>query len=261
MCQFSLVSTGLICMFILIKCYCLGANVVIFVYDVTNRESFEFAKSEFEKAKSYIMLENTTIALVANKMDKEPQVDQKAAKEFAAQNGLLFFETSVEDSTRATTAVATIFQDLATKYLQQVPNSPPAPSIPMEQEQKSVNIVLGGNATENRIFFNRLKRSEFPQMRGLNPNEQFDIVRFVGFNSILYRQILIMLDLRRLFGNYGTPITNPSVCNFGFLNKKHRQQPQCTCFNVFPLHIPCTYNKDATSFYWNCRLRDVYHST
>lgn len=68
---------------------------IFFVYDITNKQSFDFIKDEFNVAKT-LMNELPVMFLIGNKSDLEKQreVDDKTASEFASQNSMIFFETS-----------------------------------------------------------------------------------------------------------------------------------------------------------------------
>ena len=73
--------------------YYKGANGILVVYDITNRESFEHVNSwliEIEK--------NDVVALAGNKNDLEEQrvVTKEEGEEFASINGMDFFETSAK---------------------------------------------------------------------------------------------------------------------------------------------------------------------
>ena len=77
--------------------YYKGANGILVVYDITNRESFEHVNSwliEIEKNGN----KNVYKFLIGNKNDLENQrvVTKEEGEEFASINGMDFFETSAK---------------------------------------------------------------------------------------------------------------------------------------------------------------------
>ena len=77
--------------------YYKGANRILVVYDITNRESFEHVNSwliEIEKNGN----KNVYKFLIGNKNDLEDQrvVTKEEGEEFASINGMDFFETSAK---------------------------------------------------------------------------------------------------------------------------------------------------------------------
>ena len=77
--------------------YYKGANGILVVYDITNRESFEHVNSwliEIEKNGN----KNVYKFLIGNKNDLEEQrlITKEEGEEFASINGLDFFETSAK---------------------------------------------------------------------------------------------------------------------------------------------------------------------
>ena len=77
--------------------YYKGANGILVVYDITNRESFEHLNSwliEIEKNGN----KNVYKLLIGNKNDLEEQriIPKEEGEDFARINGLEFFETSAK---------------------------------------------------------------------------------------------------------------------------------------------------------------------
>ena len=77
--------------------YYKGANGILVVYDITNRESFEHVNSwliEIEKNGN----KNVYKFLIGNKNDLEEQrvITKEEGEEFASINGMDFFETSAK---------------------------------------------------------------------------------------------------------------------------------------------------------------------
>jgi small GTP-binding protein len=80
--------------------YYKDAQGIIFVYDITNKESFENISKWISNAESHVDLSQTAIILIGNKMDQETarQVGSEEARDFAQKNSMLFFETSALDN-------------------------------------------------------------------------------------------------------------------------------------------------------------------
>ena len=78
-----------------------GAHGFIFIYDISNKESFEFIKEKINDMKSYekkySLNNNIPKILIGNKCDIEIAqkcMDASEAKKFAKENGMEYFETS-----------------------------------------------------------------------------------------------------------------------------------------------------------------------
>jgi len=92
--------------------YYRGAAAAVVVYDITNADSFQRAKSwvkELQRQGS----PNIVIALAGNKYDlaSKRKVDTEEAKEYAKDNGLFFMETSAKTATN----VEELFKAIAKK--------------------------------------------------------------------------------------------------------------------------------------------------
>ena len=79
-----------------------GAHGFIFIYDISNKESFEFIKEKINDMKSYekkySLNNNIPKILIGTKCDIEIEqrcMDASEAKKFAKENGMEYFETSV----------------------------------------------------------------------------------------------------------------------------------------------------------------------
>jgi len=80
--------------------YYRGAAAAIVVYDITNKESFNGAKSwvkELQRRGD----PNVVIALAGNKADlnNKRKVDYEEARQYAEENGILHMETSAKNAT------------------------------------------------------------------------------------------------------------------------------------------------------------------
>mmetsp|Transcript_5829 Transcript_5829/g.19884 ORF Transcript_5829/g.19884 Transcript_5829/m.19884 type:complete len:135 (-) Transcript_5829:350-754(-) len=98
--------------------YYRGAAAAIVVYDITNKESFNGAKSwvkELQRRGD----PNVVIALAGNKADlpNKRKVEFQEAQQYAEENGILHMETSAKSATN----VKSLFQEIALK----LPQSPP----------------------------------------------------------------------------------------------------------------------------------------
>ena len=73
---------------------------IIFVYDITNKESFQNIRKWIAHASENVDLAQTSMILLGNKVDLEQQrqVGREEAADFARQNSMLFFETSALDN-------------------------------------------------------------------------------------------------------------------------------------------------------------------
>jgi len=111
--------------------YYRGAAAAIVVYDVTNRQSFQRAKSWVKELQRQGNA-NICIALSGNKVDLADggrQVEADEAKAYADENGLLFFETSAKTNQN----VNEMFRSIAVK-LPKTPTQPRSSNIVIDPE-------------------------------------------------------------------------------------------------------------------------------
>lgn len=80
--------------------YYRGAAAAIVVYDITNKESFNGAKSWIKELQRRGD-PNVVIALAGNKADlhNKRRVEREEAKQYSDENGILFMETSAKHAT------------------------------------------------------------------------------------------------------------------------------------------------------------------
>ena len=81
----------------IIKMYFKGTHVFLFVYDITNKQSFEDVGKHIESLSSYDSKDYIKV-LVGNKKDleNERQVEYEEGKAFGKDNGMRFFEISAK---------------------------------------------------------------------------------------------------------------------------------------------------------------------
>ena len=80
--------------------YIRGSSIVLFVFDVTNRISFQHVEEWFLEAQKIINMENTTMMLIGNKIDRveERVISKEQAEQLANNLGLVYFEASALDN-------------------------------------------------------------------------------------------------------------------------------------------------------------------
>ena len=80
------------------KIYIKGSHVVLFVYDVTNRKSFEDIGGFWVDYVDKILGQTITKGLIGNKIDlMDSKTDKDEAEEFAEKIGAIFSETSAKE--------------------------------------------------------------------------------------------------------------------------------------------------------------------
>jgi len=136
--------------------YYRGAQGVILVYDVSNRESFDALPRWYSELETYVS-DAVVKIVVGNKVDKEfsRQVSTSEGEGFARRMNSLFIETSAKTAVGVTEA----FKELAEKIIDtpELWAAGPAPSVPRGG---------GGNATRTRTA-----DSAMPGSINLNSND------------------------------------------------------------------------------------------
>ena len=92
-----------------------NSKVVILVYDITDKKSFDEIKNYWYEQIKQNCENDVIIALVANKCDlyEEKQVPDEEGEEFAEKIGALFAPTSAKNDS----GINKLFEDIATKIL------------------------------------------------------------------------------------------------------------------------------------------------
>ena len=80
----------------LIPSYIRGASLIILVYDLSWRESFEAIKNWLGFVNQYANRDLIKLVLVGNKLDLERKVKTEEGQKLAEKEGMLFFETSAK---------------------------------------------------------------------------------------------------------------------------------------------------------------------
>ena len=96
----------------------IGAQGIIIVYDVTDRETFDNVRTWITEIEKYSQAGVCKI-LVGNKCDMEDrrQVTYEEGKEFAAQFGMPFLETSAKATQRVEEAFDTMTKEIKEKMM------------------------------------------------------------------------------------------------------------------------------------------------
>lgn len=131
----------------MISHYYRNVHAVVFVYDVTNRESFDNLTHWIQECKKYIQDSHLVPKiLVGNKCDlsSENSVDTHLAQTFADMNQMPLFETSAKDDSKQD-HVEAIFMTLALK----LKNSKPFFN-PNELNKASIQSVDVGNRSNGQ---------------------------------------------------------------------------------------------------------------
>ena len=102
----------------LIPMYIRDANIIIVVYDISNKDSFTHTDHWVNETKD-LKREDAIFVLVGNKIDLEENrvVTKKEAEDFATEKGFLFYEVSAKTGEQIEDLFNTrIFPEMARKY-------------------------------------------------------------------------------------------------------------------------------------------------
>ncbi|KAI8810882.1 P-loop containing nucleoside triphosphate hydrolase protein [Cladochytrium replicatum] len=111
--------------------YYRGAQGVILVYDVTNRETFDHLRLWFTELETYTSSRDVIKMIVGNKSDKEStrEVTRKEGEDYARRAGTLFIETSAK--TKA--GVRDAFVEVVRKIIE-------TPSLWQKKDTNTINV-------------------------------------------------------------------------------------------------------------------------
>ena len=99
----------------LTKFFFLGAKMVVLVYDITRRDSFDSLKNNWYKDLKENGEPNVVMGIAGNKSDRydDEEVSEQEAREFAKSIGAVFSLTSAEKNT----GINELFKELGKKFL------------------------------------------------------------------------------------------------------------------------------------------------
>jgi Ras-related protein Rab-6A len=125
----------------LIPMYIRDANIIIVVYDITNKDSFIHTEHWVNETKD-LKREDAIFVLVGNKIDLEENraVSHKEAEDFAAEKGFLFHEVSAKTGDEVQELFTSIiFPEMSRKF-----NIGDEEEVKNEQEgENNKNVKLG----------------------------------------------------------------------------------------------------------------------
>jgi len=102
----------------LIPMYIRDANIIIVVYDISNKDSFAHTEHWVNETKD-LKREDAIFVLVGNKIDLEDKrvVQKKEAEDFATEKGFLFYEVSAKTGEKVQELFENkIFPEMGRKY-------------------------------------------------------------------------------------------------------------------------------------------------
>ena len=93
--------------------YCRGANGILLLYNITNRESFDSLNSWLTEIKKNAN-QNLSLILVGTNCDleNERKVTYKEGKDFARKNGIKFIEVSAKNNINVKEAFDILLEDI-----------------------------------------------------------------------------------------------------------------------------------------------------
>ena len=101
----------------IISSYCRGANGILLLYNITNRESFDSLNSWLTEIKNNAN-QNLSLILVGTNCDleNERKVTYKEGKDFARKNGIKFIEVSAKNNINVKEAFDILLEDILNSF-------------------------------------------------------------------------------------------------------------------------------------------------
>ena len=111
-------TTGQVIYWSINKSYIRRSNIIIFVYDITYKESFESIKNDFYDFVKSDENKNTVLALVGNKSDlkENEQVSEDEARKFADEINAIFMLVSAKTGYN----IDSLFNTIVDAYLKSI---------------------------------------------------------------------------------------------------------------------------------------------
>ena len=126
------------------RSYYRGAMACLLVYDITVRESFNHVEKWLNDAR-LLAGPDIAVILIGNKCDLEHnqrQVQKAEASQLAAQNGMLFFETSARTGEYVDEAFLKIAKTVLMRQASDVPHN--------DDAEDTIDLVGGGDRSKDK---------------------------------------------------------------------------------------------------------------
>ncbi|EGG14837.1 Rab GTPase [Cavenderia fasciculata] len=122
--------------------YYRGAHIALLVYDITNRQSFQYLGSWLEEI-AQMSTPNIVTLLIGNKCDAKERrvVTLEEAQRFAKSNDLIFIETSAKDNTN----VEKVFEDAARQVITLIKQG----KLVVVNKKPQISLISGTNNNNN----------------------------------------------------------------------------------------------------------------
>ncbi|GAM23534.1 hypothetical protein SAMD00019534_067090 [Acytostelium subglobosum LB1] len=123
--------------------YYRGAHIALLVYDITNRQTFQFLGSWLEEI-THMSSANIVTLLIGNKCDSNERrvVTHEEGARFARENNILFIETSAKDSTNVEKA----FEEATRKVVKLIKEGK---MVVVDKKPQTVNLKQADNASHS----------------------------------------------------------------------------------------------------------------